>query len=102
MENANFKCQIIDENMNYQQEAENILINLEKQIKLSSDYRVLSVIGNQSTGKSTIFNCLFGCNFDVLDSSKGRKQTTKGEPLKCILDTKIAFFRNMGRDYSRI
>lgn len=35
-------------------------------------------MGNQSTGKSTLLNHLFGTDFAVLDSSKERAQTTKG------------------------
>ena len=42
------------------------------------DYHTVSIIGCQSTGKSTLLNLLFQTNFDTLDSSRGRFQTTKG------------------------
>ena len=43
-----------------------------------TDYLIFGIIGTQSTGKSTLLNSIFECNFDMLDSKKGRKQTTKG------------------------
>ncbi|KAJ3289085.1 Dynamin-like GTPase that mediates homotypic ER fusion [Rhizoclosmatium sp. JEL0117] len=42
------------------------------------DYNVVAVFGSQSTGKSTLLNRLFGTNFDVMNESTGRQQTTKG------------------------
>ncbi|KAI8825342.1 RHD3/Sey1 [Chytriomyces cf. hyalinus JEL632] len=41
-------------------------------------YNVVAVFGSQSTGKSTLLNRLFGTNFDVMNESTGRQQTTKG------------------------
>ncbi|KAI8621125.1 RHD3/Sey1 [Chytriomyces sp. MP71] len=41
-------------------------------------YNVVAVFGSQSTGKSTLLNRLFGTNFDVMNESAGRQQTTKG------------------------
>lgn len=43
----------------------------------SGDYRIVSVFGSQSTGKSTLLNHLFNTNFDVMDEVN-RQQTTKG------------------------
>ncbi len=39
---------------------------------------VVSIMGCQSSGKSTLLNLLFGTEFNVMDSSRGRSQTTKG------------------------
>ena len=46
--------------------------------KIGKDYKTVAIIGNQSTGKSTLLNKLFGTTFDVMDSSRRRQQTTKG------------------------
>ena len=43
-----------------------------------TDYLIFGIIGTQSTGKSTLLNSIFNCKFDMLNSKKGRKQTTKG------------------------
>jgi hypothetical protein len=42
------------------------------------DYWVVSILGCQSSGKSTLLNLLFGTKFQVMDSQRGRSQTTKG------------------------
>jgi GTPase Era involved in 16S rRNA processing len=41
-------------------------------------YHIVSIIGGQSSGKSTLLNTMFGTQFDMMDPSKGRRQTTKG------------------------
>jgi len=41
-------------------------------------YAIISIMGPQSSGKSTILNELFGTNFDVMDHTKGRHQVTTG------------------------
>lgn len=41
-------------------------------------YIVTSIIGPQSSGKSTLMNHLFGTKFTEMDVSKRRCQTTKG------------------------
>jgi energy-coupling factor transporter ATP-binding protein EcfA2 len=43
-----------------------------------NDYHVVSIIGAQSSGKSTLLNCLFGTKFETLNNSTGRHQTTLG------------------------
>ena len=40
-------------------------------------YRIISVLGSQSSGKSTLLNCLFGTEFGVMHENS-RSQTTKG------------------------
>eukprot|EP01084_Bolivina_argentea_P184914 318910_1 len=39
-------------------------------------YAIISIMGPQSSGKSTILNKLFGTKFDVMDHYKGRHQVT--------------------------
>lgn len=42
------------------------------------NYHVVGVFGGQSSGKSTLLNRLFGTNFQTLDETVRRGQTTKG------------------------
>ncbi|CDJ69606.1 Protein SEY1, related [Eimeria necatrix] len=41
-------------------------------------FNVITILGSQSSGKSTLMNSLFGCSFQVMDAQKGYSQTTKG------------------------
>eukprot|EP00484_Ammonia_sp_Unknown_P018069 CAMPEP_0197027940 /NCGR_PEP_ID=MMETSP1384-20130603/7789_1 /TAXON_ID=29189 /ORGANISM="Ammonia sp." /LENGTH=822 /DNA_ID=CAMNT_0042456869 /DNA_START=23 /DNA_END=2491 /DNA_ORIENTATION=+ len=41
-------------------------------------YAIISIMGPQSSGKSTILNKLFGTKFEVMDHTKGRRQVTTG------------------------
>lgn len=51
----------------------------QKHIKaLQKTYHVLSIIGSQSSGKSTLLNALFGTTFEELNRKKRVGQTTKG------------------------
>lgn len=51
---------------------------------IKTKYNSVSVIGCQSSGKSTLLNMLFGTNFDVMDQEEtGRQQTTKGIWMTC-------------------
>lgn len=45
---------------------------------LNNNYKVISIVGGQSSGKSTLINNVFSTDFEVLDGSEGIKQTTKG------------------------
>jgi len=45
---------------------------------LGFDYKILSVLGSQSSGKSTLLNHLFHTGFAVLDAKSGIHQTTLG------------------------
>ncbi|KAL0230183.1 hypothetical protein PCE1_003745 [Barthelona sp. PCE] len=49
-----------------------------EEVATSDSYHMLSIIGPQSSGKSTLLNQLYDTNFQVMNSSAGRKQTTKG------------------------
>lgn len=41
------------------------------------DYNIVSILGPQSGGKSTLLNMLFHTQFAIMDDSR-RQQTTKG------------------------
>ncbi|XP_004365208.2 hypothetical protein CAOG_00337 [Capsaspora owczarzaki ATCC 30864] len=42
------------------------------------DFNVVSILGSQSSGKSTLLNLLFGTTFPEMDAHIGRQQTTRG------------------------
>jgi len=42
------------------------------------NYWTVSILGAQSSGKSTLLNLLFGTHFPVMHAEEGRSQTTKG------------------------
>ncbi|KAH9713397.1 protein ROOT HAIR DEFECTIVE 3 [Citrus sinensis] len=81
-----------------------------KEVKLSDcglSYAVVSIMGPQSSGKSTLLNHLFGTNFREMDAFKGRSQTTKGiwmarcagiEPCTLIMDLEGTDGRERGED----
>lgn len=61
-------------------------------------YNTVSVIGCQSSGKSTLLNLLFGTTFDVMDDDYNRQQTTKGIWMSCNEDKNILVFDIEGTD----
>ncbi|KAF2323552.1 hypothetical protein GH714_036065 [Hevea brasiliensis] len=70
-------------------------------------YAVVSIMGPQSSGKSTLLNHLFGTNFREMDAFKGRCQTTKGiwvarcagiEPCTLVMDLEGTDGRERGED----
>ncbi|PVU97747.1 hypothetical protein BB561_000390 [Smittium simulii] len=61
------------------------------------DFNVVAVFGSQSTGKSTLLNCLFKTDFDVLRQGK-RQQTTKGIWIDRARDTNILIMDVEGTD----
>ncbi|XP_040385450.1 protein ROOT HAIR DEFECTIVE 3 homolog 1 [Oryza brachyantha] len=70
-------------------------------------YAVVSIMGPQSSGKSTLLNQLFGTNFREMDAFRGRSQTTKGiwiarcvgvEPCTIVLDLEGTDGRERGED----
>ena len=58
----------------------------------------MSIIGCQSTGKSTLLNFLFDTSFDTLDATKGRNQTTRGIHLSFNPDCKSLVIDIEGTD----
>lgn len=81
-----------------------------KEIKLGEcglSYAVVSIMGPQSSGKSTLLNHLFSTNFREMDAFKGRSQTTKGiwlakcagiEPCTLVMDLEGTDGRERGED----
>nr|ADN34108.1 protein SEY1 [Cucumis melo subsp. melo] len=84
--------------------------NFIKDVKLGEcglSYAVVSIMGPQSSGKSTLLNNLFGTNFREMDAFKGRSQTTKGiwlarcagiEPCTLVMDLEGTDGRERGED----
>ncbi|KAJ8774159.1 hypothetical protein K2173_009590 [Erythroxylum novogranatense] len=81
-----------------------------KAVKLGEcglSYAVVSIMGPQSSGKSTLLNNLFRTNFREMDAFKGRSQTTKGiwiarctgiEPCTLVMDLEGTDGRERGED----
>ncbi|GJN18581.1 hypothetical protein PR202_gb05753 [Eleusine coracana subsp. coracana] len=81
-----------------------------KQVRLGEcglSYAVVSIMGPQSSGKSTLLNHLFGTNFREMDAYRGRSQTTKGiwlakaqniEPCTLVMDLEGTDGRERGED----
>ncbi|KAI4329155.1 hypothetical protein L6164_021448 [Bauhinia variegata] len=81
-----------------------------KEVKLAEcglSYAVVSIMGPQSSGKSTLLNNLFGTNFREMDAFRGRSQTTKGiwmakcagiEPCTLVMDLEGTDGRERGED----
>ncbi|XP_077210333.1 protein ROOT HAIR DEFECTIVE 3-like [Tasmannia lanceolata] len=79
-------------------------------VKLSQfglSYAVVSIMGPQSSGKSTLLNHLFHTNFTEMDAFSGRSQTTKGiwiakcvgiEPCTIAMDIEGTDGRERGED----
>ncbi|KFK38735.1 hypothetical protein AALP_AA3G153600 [Arabis alpina] len=84
--------------------------NFIKEVKLEEcglSYAVVSIMGPQSSGKSTLLNHLFGTNFREMDAFRGRSQTTKGiwiarcagiEPCTVVMDLEGTDGRERGED----
>ncbi|XP_061372478.1 protein ROOT HAIR DEFECTIVE 3 homolog 1-like [Gastrolobium bilobum] len=84
--------------------------NFMKEVKLGEcglSYAVVSIMGPQSSGKSTLLNNLFRTNFVEMDAFKGRSQTTKGiwmarcagiEPCTLVMDLEGTDGRERGED----
>ncbi|KAK9923614.1 hypothetical protein M0R45_032022 [Rubus argutus] len=81
-----------------------------KEVKLGEcglSYAVVSIMGPQSSGKSTLLNNLFATNFREMDAFRGRSQTTKGiwlakcagiEPCTLVMDLEGTDGRERGED----
>ncbi|KAL3720855.1 hypothetical protein ACJRO7_005632 [Eucalyptus globulus] len=86
------------------------LENFIKEVKLREcglSYAVVSIMGPQSSGKSTLLNHLFCTKFREMDAFKGRSQTTKGiwlakgadiEPCTLVMDLEGTDGRERGED----
>ena len=51
---------------------------------INMDYKIISIVGSQNSGKSTLLNAVFNTTFEVLADNDGIQQTTKGNFFKPI------------------
>ena len=58
----------------------------------------VGIIGAQSSGKSTLLNETWGCDFDMMESRNGRSQTTKGIWLSHYTPDELLLLDIEGRD----
>ncbi|KAH0791184.1 protein SEY1 [Histomonas meleagridis] len=88
--------QIINEESQITPETENFL-NQIGITKVGVNYHIVSIIGPQSSGKSTLLNHTFGTNFQTMNEATGRQQTTKGIHASFV-ENKILLFDIEGSD----
>lgn len=74
---ASSLVQIVDFDGNFAHDFETHLSKLGIS-KCGFKFNVITVLGCQSSGKSTLLNSLFGTSFPEMNSLEGRSQTTKG------------------------
>jgi len=73
------KMQLIDERGEFDEHAcESFLHDAANAHEWNKKYAVMSIMGPQSSGKSTLMNHAFGTSFREMDELSGRRQTTKG------------------------
>ncbi|CAL6322668.1 unnamed protein product [Bathycoccus prasinos] len=73
------KMQLIDERGEFDEHAcESFLHDAANAHEWNKKYTVMSIMGPQSSGKSTLMNHAFGTSFREMDELSGRRQTTKG------------------------
>ncbi|KAL1321180.1 hypothetical protein AAHE18_14G109600 [Arachis hypogaea] len=99
--------QLIDEKGNFNVDGLHSFITSTNFSHCALSYAVVSVMGPQSSGKSTLLNHLFHTNFREMDAFKGRFQTTKGiwiakcvgiEPFTIAMDLEGTDGRERGED----
>lgn len=74
---ADDMLQVVDYEENFNDALESFL-DSQNIISRGFDYHVASILGAQSSGKSTLLNLLFGTQFCTMDESSGRYQVTQG------------------------
>ena len=82
-ENSTLKVQIIGDDGSFILPKDYIHEITQRNPELNKDYKIISIIGSQSSGKSTLLNAVFSTDFKVLDANDGIKQTTKGIDMIC-------------------
>ncbi|XP_031388919.1 protein ROOT HAIR DEFECTIVE 3-like isoform X2 [Punica granatum] len=109
MDKASECCttQLIDGDGNFNVSGLENFINEVRLKECGLSYAVVSIMGPQSSGKSTLLNHLFRTNFREMDAYRGRSQTTKGvwlaiaagiEPLTLVMDLEGTDGRERGED----
>ena len=69
---------LIFDNLTFNEEFKDFFKKSDFHPPLNKEYQTLAIIGCQSSGKSTLLNHIFSTDFEVMDESKGRGQTTQG------------------------
>ncbi|KAL3720862.1 hypothetical protein ACJRO7_005637 [Eucalyptus globulus] len=109
MDNSGECCstQLIDGDGVFNVDGLESFINEVKLRECGLSYAIVSIMGPQSSGKSTLLNHLFRTNFREMDAFKGRSQTTKGiwlakgadiEPCTLVMDLEGTDGRERGED----
>ncbi|XP_073109718.1 protein ROOT HAIR DEFECTIVE 3 isoform X2 [Elaeis guineensis] len=102
-----YTTQLIDRDGVFNVEGLEQFVKAVRLAELGLSYAVVSIMGPQSSGKSTLLNHLFGTNFKEMDAFKGRDQITKGiwiakgvgiEPFTIVMDTEGTDARERGED----
>uniref|UniRef100_A0A1S4E2A1 Protein ROOT HAIR DEFECTIVE 3 homolog n=1 Tax=Cucumis melo TaxID=3656 RepID=A0A1S4E2A1_CUCME len=102
-----FTTQLIDANGKFNAAGLESFVRKIKLAECGLSYAVVSIMGPQSSGKSTLLNHLFHTNFREMDAYKGRVQTTKGiwvakcvgiEPCTIAMDLEGTDGRERGED----
>lgn len=89
--------QVVDYEENFNNDMDTFL--REGQIMTAGfDYHVVSILGAQSSGKSTLLNLLFGTQFRTMDEENGRYQVTQGVWLGLDSTSKIVVLDLEGTD----
>lgn len=78
MQNNTYKVQIIGEDGTFILPKTYIKNIVSTYPNLNTNYKIISIVGSQSSGKSTLLNAVFNTDFQVLDANDGIRQTTKG------------------------
>ncbi|KAH7666188.1 RHD3/Sey1 protein [Dioscorea alata] len=99
--------QLIDGNGRFDERGLEHFVRTVKLADCGLSYAVVSIMGPQSSGKSTLLNHLFRTNFREMDAVRGRNQTTKGiwiakcvgiEPFTIVMDLEGTDGRERGED----
>ncbi|KAL9228546.1 hypothetical protein vseg_004113 [Gypsophila vaccaria] len=109
MDNVDGCCstQLIDGDGEFNVSGIDTFLKVVKLAECGLSYAVASIMGPQSSGKSTLLNHLFRTNFREMDAFKGRSQTTKGiwlarcvgiEPCTLVMDLEGTDGRERGED----
>ncbi|KAL9248873.1 ROOT HAIR DEFECTIVE 3-like protein [Drosera capensis] len=78
MEHECESLQLIDGQGNFNRDGLQMFVKEDKLANSGISYAVVSIMGPQSSGKSTLLNHLFRTKFMEMDEMKGRSQTTQG------------------------
>lgn len=76
----------------------NTFLRSERLTSVGFDYHVASILGAQSSGKSTLLNLLFGTEFSTMDETNGRYQVTQGVWLGLDISSKTVVLDLEGTD----